>query len=147
MNKCHLAVGRPAKACPVRVEILEDRYLPAGFPASTLLPAPDSVPPVQDLARLATGPALDVVSQGAGRVLDRVSQSAGPMLAPVSQGTGSALELTTTQVGGSLPGNGAALAIGPGVAPWGGAGGRDTGGQVTSTGQLAAEHRLLTGSE
>jgi hypothetical protein len=143
MNKRYLVVGRRAKACPVRVEILEDRYAPAGFPISTLLPAPDSVTPVQALARPATGPVLDVVSQGAGQVLNRVSQSTGPTLAPVSQGTGSAFELIPAQVGGSLPAGGAALGPGAGVVAWG----RDTGGPVTSPGQLAGEHRLMAGPE
>jgi hypothetical protein len=147
MNRRHLAVGRRAQACPVRVEILEDRYAPAGFPSSTLLPAPDSVTPVQDLTRPASRPVLDVVSQGAGQVLNRVSQGTGPTLAPVSQGTASAFEPIPAQVGGSLPAGGAALGPGAGVVAWGGAGVRDTGGQVTSPGQLAGEHRIMTGPE
>jgi len=64
MNKRNPAVCHRAKACPVRVEILEDRYLPAGFASSTLLLTPDSVTPIKDLAKPVTGPVLDPVSQG-----------------------------------------------------------------------------------
>jgi hypothetical protein len=92
MNKRHPAVCRRTKACPVRVEILEDRYLPAGFASSTLLPTPDSVTRVEDLAKPATGAVLDLVSQGTGAVLEPVSQSAAPVLKPVSQSAGAVLE-------------------------------------------------------
>jgi len=133
-NKRYLSVCRPAKACPVRVEILEDRYLPAGFASSTLLPPPDSVTPVNELARAATGPVLDLVRQGTR-----------PMLAPVSQGTESAFELSATPVGGrNFPEDGADLSLDSGIAAWDGAEARDTGVQDTSPGRLAGGQRLLT---